>query len=195
MRHLFQKLDGPTTGDKSFYGPIGKAIQSCEKLAFVQFEPIVDGEGLPELSPEVLHDLSNDQQYLYTIILSIREGNVSDRIARQKPGPLSHSRWLTLANRVCRLYVSTPSPDRNLKAITHFIVTNYGPNWFAIKTHPTITDAPKHIHHATQLTKCLPDDVVNIVKPFIMRNAYFAHPENTILAMLGNSCPYNVIKQ
>ena len=26
LRHLFQKLDGPTTGDKSFYGHIGQAI-------------------------------------------------------------------------------------------------------------------------------------------------------------------------
>ena len=118
LRHIFQKLDGVTTGNCSFQGPIGKLIQSCEKMAIVKFKPIVDGEGLPQLPSEVLDDLSGDQKYLYNIILSIRQGTVSDDLARKKPGPINHSRWLTLANRVCRLYISTIDPNTNLQMIT-----------------------------------------------------------------------------
>ena len=37
---------------------------------------------------------------------------------------------------------------------------------------------------ATQLLKYLPPAVNNIVKPYSARNAYFAHPENVLLAMM-----------
>jgi hypothetical protein len=40
------------------------------------------------------------------------------------------------------------------------------------------------VHLATQLLKYLSPAVNNIVKPYIVRNAYFAHPENVLLAML-----------
>ena len=40
------------------------------------------------------------------------------------------------------------------------------------------------MHLATQLLKLLPSAVTNIVKPYIARNAYFAHPENVLLAMM-----------
>src|ERR1051325_8567188 len=130
LRHLFQELDGSTSGGNTFVGPIGKSIQSCETMPIVKFKPIVDGDGLPALSEEVLQDLSTDQQYLFSIIQAIRKGKVSSNLARKKPGPINHSRWLTLANRVCRLYVSVQEPDQHLSLITQFIVIYYGPCWF-----------------------------------------------------------------
>ena len=187
LRHLFQKLDGQTSGSTTFSGPIGKAIQSCEGLSIVNFKPIVDGSGLPDMPKKVVEDLSRDQQYLYKIVNAIRVGVVCDDLARQKPGPINHSRWLTLACRVCRLYVATEAPHEHLQILTHFIVTNYGPNWFSIKCKPTCIDGPKHVFVATQLTKHLPPSVATIVRPYIARNAYFAHPENILLAMLADS--------
>lgn len=72
--------------------------------------------------------------------------------------------------------------------ITLFIVSNYGPNWFGIKSKPACTDGPQHIYQAIQRIKCLPAEVTNIVKPFMSRNAYFAHPEHVLLAMLCDIC-------
>ena len=184
LRHLFQKLDGATSGANTFTGSIGQALQSCETKPIVKFKPIVEGDGLPELPQEVLSDLSRDQQYLFNIIRGIREGSVSSNLGKIKPGPLNHSRWLTLANRVCRLYISEQEPDENLRLITHFIVIHYGPCWFAIKCAPSWKHGPKHVHMATQLLKYLPPAVYNIVKPYVARNAYFAHPENVLLAMM-----------
>ena len=37
-----------------------------------------------------------------------------------------------------------------------------------------------------QLLRLLPAHVVDIVKPIVSRNAYFAHPENLLLAMLDD---------
>ena len=73
-----------------------------------------------------------------------------------------------------------------LNKIVHFIMTNYGPMWFAIKLRPLITDAPKHLFLQTKLLQLLPEDVLNIVKPYVTRNAYNAHPENLLIAMLDD---------
>ena len=186
LRHLFVHLDGVTSGANSFSGPIGKALGTCESKPIVSFIPIVSSKPMLILNDDILDDLSVDQKYLYNIMNAIRSGVVDDDLARRKPGPLNHSRWVTLANRVCRLYVSTSSPDDNLFTITHFIVTNYGPNWFAIKGSPRCTDGPKHVYTATQLLQELPDYVVAIVKPYVSRNAYFAHHENVLLCMLAD---------
>lgn len=173
LRHLFQTLEGPTTGPTSSSGGIWKAIQSCESLPIAPFQPIADGEGLPDFSTTIQQSLSRDQQYLYKIIQAVRQGHVSQDLARQRPGPVSHSRWITLACRVCQLYVALEKPSVALQRICHFVVTNYAPNWFAIKCRPSCCDGPKHLHAATQLVKLLPKEVADIVKPYIARNAYY----------------------
>ena len=114
----------------------------------------------------------------------MREGSVSSNLARKKSGPINHSRWLTLANTVCRLYVSEEEPHKRLCLLTQFIVVHYGPCWFVIKCAPSWKHGPKHVHLAIQLLKYLPPAVNNVVKPYIARNAYFAHPENVLLAMM-----------
>lgn len=126
-------LDGPASGANSFTGPIGRKIQHCDTKPIIQFEAIVCANNMPMLDDDVLGGLSVDQKYLYDIITAIRSGIVSKDLSSRKPGVLNHSRWLTLANRVCRLYILTKSPSPNLRVITHFIVSKYGPNWFAIK--------------------------------------------------------------
>ncbi|KAJ8869463.1 hypothetical protein PR048_028454, partial [Dryococelus australis] len=70
----------------------------------------------------------------------------------QEPGHLSHSRWLTAANRVLRLYISVSKPSENFKV--------------------------------TFILKYLSDDQLQIVEPIIECNAFFAYPENLLLAMI-----------
>lgn len=187
LRHLFQQLDGGTSGATTFTGPIGKAVQLCENKAVVQFVAITDGETLPNLQQHVIDDLSDDQQYLYRIICAIRSGSVDVNLANIKPGSISHSRWLTLANRVCRLYVSTANPDKSLQLITQFIVVCYGPMWFAIKCNPYCINGPEHVFSTIKCVKQVSEESATIVKRYISRNAYFAHSENLLLAMLADS--------
>ena len=75
LRHLFLTMDGSTTGANTFSGRIGKAIQFCEKMPVVKFQAIVNGEGLPQMSTELLNDLIRDLHYLYQIAKSIEQGN------------------------------------------------------------------------------------------------------------------------
>ncbi|GBM56068.1 hypothetical protein AVEN_123210-1 [Araneus ventricosus] len=83
--------------------------------------------------------------YLLEISQAVRLGNCSDELARRSPGTLSHSRWLTTANRVPRLYVSSPAPSLKLKQITEFVMEVYTPNWFNIMSKPSLKDGAKHV--------------------------------------------------
>ena len=40
LRHLVKRVDGCTSGPKSFVGPLGKQLANVEQLDIVDFEPI-----------------------------------------------------------------------------------------------------------------------------------------------------------
>jgi len=123
LRHLFQHLDGKTSGPNGFSGSLGKQLEICHKLPIVEFARIESN--LPYLKIEV--ELSTDQKYLYEMCLSISNGNCSIDLSRRNPGKQAHSRWLTTANRILRLYISMQSPTENFKILTEFILKVYGP--------------------------------------------------------------------
>ncbi|GBN13581.1 hypothetical protein AVEN_120594-1 [Araneus ventricosus] len=87
LRHLFEMLDGPTNGPKSYSGNIGKSLLTCETLPVTTFK-IIDGE-LPTTDRR---DLSKNQLYLLEISQVVRLGNCSYELARHNPGTLSHPR-------------------------------------------------------------------------------------------------------
>lgn len=179
FRHIFQHIDGQTAGPKSFSGPIGQQLTGCEKLPVVQYESV--DCFIPDVDRKTL---SKDQQYLLDISKAIKSGHCPEDLSIRDPGPLSHSRWLTAANRVLRLYTSLPDPSENLKQIVVFILKSYMPVWFTIKKSKYFTDGPKHVFLAIQTSRYLPDDLLKVVNAVIERNAFFAHPENLLLAMI-----------
>lgn len=125
-------LDGETTGPNTFKGPLGQLISGeLTHLDLEEFIPI-SSDQLPSLSQEEVKALSTDQKYLYKITKAINNGTVPKELAAMKPGNLSHSRWVTFANRICRLYVSTSHPSEELTTITEFVMKAYAPGWFSI---------------------------------------------------------------
>lgn len=184
LRHLITKLDGVTTGPHSFSGDIGQALRNCEKLPIVPFTPLESN--LPQAMADgtVSLDLSTDQKYLWEMVNSISEGVVSLALSRRNPGALSHARWLTAANRILRLYVSTETPSNALKDLVEYIVRVYAPVWFSIRMKPSMSDGAKHLFQLVQLSRYLRDELKNIIDPVIERNAFWAHPENLLISML-----------
>lgn len=168
FRHLLEHLDGVTTGPSSFAGVIGKQLSDCEKLPIVTFEKITSEEIYITKD-----DLSKDQKYLLDIVQAIQKGECPPDLALKDPGPMSHSRWLTCANRVLRLYVSTECPSEELLTLTKYIVKTYAPVWFSIKKYPSVKFGPKHIYKLVQTSRFLNEDMLKIVDPVIQRNAFF----------------------
>ncbi|GBP06283.1 Protein asteroid homolog 1 [Eumeta japonica] len=102
LRHLFDYLDGKTSGPSTYNGPIGKLLDKCETRAVVEFESI----------------------------------------------PV------------------------------------YTPVWFQIKTHSSCKDGSRHLWKLIESSRFLSSELKAVIDPVIQRNAYFAHPENLLLAML-----------
>ncbi|GBN70057.1 hypothetical protein AVEN_164401-1 [Araneus ventricosus] len=100
-----------TAGPKEFCRPLGKAIKTYEELPVAPFSSI-NVENMPHNIDRMV--LSNDQQYLYDIFLAISRCECYSDPALRKPGPVVHSRWLTIAGRILRLYVVTEKPSKNL---------------------------------------------------------------------------------
>lgn len=184
LRHLFQHLDGTTTGPRSFTGKIGKSLNNCEQLPVKQFSAIECQ--LPDIT-KTRTDLSTDQLYLLEICRAIQQGNCNENLAKRNPGKICHSRWLTTANRILRLYMSTETPSRNLLILTHFVLKVYAPMWFNIKTQPSCIIGAKHLHETIKLTRYLPNNLKKVIDPVIQRNGYFGHGENILIAMLADN--------
>ncbi|GBM41867.1 hypothetical protein AVEN_8536-1 [Araneus ventricosus] len=104
--HIFQHIDGQTARPKCFSGPIGLQLTCYEKLPVVDYEPI--DCSIPDIDRNLL---SKDQQYLLYISNAITLGHCPEDLANRDPVPLFHSKWLTAANRVLRLY-TTMEPSK-----------------------------------------------------------------------------------
>ena len=129
-------------------------------------------------------DISKDQTYLFDICKGIELGTVSDTLATKEPGPLIHSRWLTTANRILRLYVSAEQPSAELVLLTDYVLQVYAPVWFSMKLEPECFKGTKYLWLMAKLSRFLPNDVRDVVDRSIRRNCYLAHPENLLLTML-----------
>jgi hypothetical protein len=184
LRHLFQSLDGATTGPHGFAGTLGKALHKCDELPVVEYRPVETD--LPHVDPR---DLSTDQRYLYEITQAVSTGDCSRDLSLRNPGALNHSRWLTTANRLLRLYVGSENPSDTLVTIVTFIVRVYAVTWFNIKQKPSCKDGARHVFMMIKNSRYLTDELKAIVDPVIQRNSYFAHPENLLLSMMTDEQP------
>lgn len=140
LRHLLQHLDGPTSGPRAFSGPIGKALSNCEELPISEFEKIP--VNLPDVN---ISELSTDQKYLLEITNAVSSGHCPLALSKRAPGAMNHSRWLTTANRLLRLYVATADPSDSLKTLARYVVTVYAQMWFSIKSKPSCKDGSRHL--------------------------------------------------
>ena len=109
---------------------------------------------------------------------------MASELALKSPGKISHSRWLTTANRVLRLYASTSEPSESLILIVDFIVKVYIPSWFTIKKNSSAEFGAPNVFKTIEALRLMSPATKKIVCPVIQRNAFFAHPENLLLAML-----------
>ena len=152
LRHLVESLDGKTLSATAWSGELGKLLPTVLELEIDPgFKPVTVGPPSADMPPDIAQDLSNDQHYGYHMLRAVRAGVVPARLARLQIGPVCHSRWLTTANRLLRLWVSqhhlTGEALTHLTWIVEFIVGVYYPCWFVIRSHPCWSEAPRHLLH------------------------------------------------
>ena len=189
LRKLITELDGPTLSHNRWSGPIGQLLDTATELEVdPKFTKIDAGPPLIQLRQEVIKDLSTDQSYAYKITEAIRTGQLSKTLANLEIGPVNHSRWLTTACRLCRIWISkhglSKKDVQKLKLIVEFIVCVYIPNWFNIKMKHSWVEGARHVLYQLELLRSQNKKVIGIVMPTVKRGAWYAHPESVLQTML-----------
>lgn len=184
LRNLLRLHDGKSRGPVNYSGPIGKQLERCEKLPIVEFEPIAFDCDLT-LS-DVAEKLSSDQRYLFDICTAISNAECSSKLATRSPGKLSLARFTTLANRLCRLYVSTENPSQLLNEMVKYVLWVYAPTHFNIKYKSACFYGAIHLTNIVKASSFLRGSHLITVRDTIENNAFFAHPENVLLAVLND---------
>ena len=109
--------------------------------------------------------------------VGIKSDTISKELTLKSPGALRHARWLTRANRILRLYVSTTNPEKNLQDLIKIILEVYAPGWFKIKSHPKATDSDMNFYYLISLIRNQREEHRIIMENVLRNNAYFAHLE------------------
>lgn len=139
-------------------------------------------ENMPPVAEQ--HKYSTDSQYLYDMAHAISNGVVSVDLANIKPGKIVHSRWLTKAARLLRLYVTVKKPPKNLRILVEFVMKVYVPMYFNIKYYSSVVYGSVLFFKYITWAQFLDQNLRTIVNRVIENNSYFAHSENILLSML-----------
>lgn len=129
-------------------------------------------------------NLTGDQKYLLDIARCISNGQCDVDLANRKPGPIHEARWLNKASRILRVYIATENPSDNLRLLALYVMKVYIPIWFQIKSKPTWINGSKHLYNIIRLSRFMPENCFSIITNVIKNNAYYAHTENLIMAMI-----------
>ena len=185
LRRVFPVIDGNTTSPDSFSGPIGREIGSAVwewPIANFQPMPLSNFVTLPD---DVIEDLSTDQLYAYRFCWAVVLGEANQDLQLMEVGPIVHSRWLTLGCRILRKCVSTSSPSKKLQDLAEFCMKIYFSSWFDIKLNNKISDgSPNFFRMVQQISTFSNQQVREESQKVLLRNSFFGHPENILLAML-----------
>lgn len=194
LKRVMQQLVGKSSGTRSYHGKLGGLIEkdNLETLELVHFTPVKEAESYFPIFREDYRTktlkLRTDQDYLYQMCHAVIAGpeKCSEKLLRTPPGEIGHARWLTTANRILRLYISTEKPEEipYLRQIVHYIVCCYAPIFFAIRNEPNIASGAKHYFKMIELSRNLAPEVKVHVEKVVMENSAFAHWEHVLLSML-----------
>lgn len=190
-RALFCHLDGVTAGPKAWTGPVGKAICTEVHLLPVTSFARIPCEDFPSPSDHV--KFSSDCQLLFDCARAVVTGDAS-AVANKTHGKLHHARWHTAQSRLLRYYMSVPEPSAPLVKLATYVACIYVPCVVKIRTQWDLVHAPRHLTEQVRRQRhYLSGDDLQVAQKSVAHNAYMAHPENVLLAMLGDEDP--VVRQ
>ena len=160
---------------------------------FKKIEPIFP---LREMPPEVVNDLSTEQQYSYRMTKMVHTGEVDEDLLKLKVGGVDHSRWLNTGNRLERVWGSkhglTGDDLKKFRVIVEFVANFYFPMWFEIKADSSIVKGPYHkLREIKILQKMQGKDkrsrkVKEIAMKFVEKGAWHAHTEHLLISLLSS---------
>ena len=97
LRHLITALDGPTSSDKGFTGPVCSLLSKVNEMTFdPDFRALPGGEELIRIPEDVLRKMSTDQRTSYTLVEAVKKGILPSEMQEILCGPLCHARFIII---------------------------------------------------------------------------------------------------
>lgn len=189
LRRLIQKLDGKTSSKTGFTGPLGKLLAKVNNMEpNYDFKKIDIGPDPIDLPTNIQRDLSWNQKTLHLRWKAVKTGQLTRDVGLTKAGPIVHSRWLTTADSILKLYMSKHKLEgvllERLETIVTYIVTIYCPMWFEIKRKHSWLEGPRHILKEVSLFRRLSPEVQKILEETLRRSAWNSHSEAVLQTMV-----------
>lgn len=194
LRHLIELIDGPTSSDKGFSGPVCSLLSQVEQMEFnPRFNGMPDGEALITIPEEVLEKMSTDQKTCYKLVLAVKAGKLPPEMQEMLCGMICHSRWLTTGQRIIFLWTRkhglSGATFKVLEMLVKFCLEWYFKLYFDIKVKHFIADAPYHILTSLRILRTQPKKVRDAVTFYIRTGAWYAHSECLLLSLLASTDP------
>ena len=122
---------------------------------------------------------------LYDFCHGIANGQIPEEYLNKEAQPMHNARFNTTFCRLLNLYVRQETPSEELKTLVTYITQAYAPTIFSIVLKPHLKYGSIHYFNYLQLSKkCLSVPHFKYVYKYFIKNAYFAHSENILLAAL-----------
>ncbi|KAF0310017.1 Protein BANP [Amphibalanus amphitrite] len=185
LRAVLHYLDRLPAGAGSSGPLVETASGEVHRLGVTAFRAVPGP--LPELSDQQVAELSSDQQILYRLARGVNDGKLlDDSDAHGEIGPVEDDRCLTLAARLLRVYIGTRSPTAELTELVEFLMGYYIPMWFHITANSACTSGALNVMRSIELLRKLPSGLHDVIGRMVQSNAYWAHPEAVLLAMVAD---------
>ena len=148
----------------------------------IEYSPI-PGK-LVEIPQRVLVQLSTDQIYFYEISMAIQRGKhfLDSSTVHTRRRKATFSRWLTLAKRQMRYYISQETPSGTLNQLVNFILNCYAPFIFQVKLQHFVEEGSSNFFVMLKLVQSLPQPDQEILFPILETNSYRVHSESILIS-------------
>ncbi|KAG0720877.1 hypothetical protein GWK47_006576 [Chionoecetes opilio] len=205
LRHLITSIDGPTSSDTGFTGPVCSLLSSVNEMQYnAEFRGVPGGEDLTEIPEYILVNMSTDQQVSYQLVQAVKRGVLPSELQEIKCGKVSHSRWLTTAQSLVYMWtrkhgltgkelntleIIHPDPDLYLydkRLPFKYCLQVYFKLYYDIKVHHRLEDGPKHILTQLRVMRSQPKKVQTAVTFSVRTGASFAHSECVLLSLMAS---------
>ena len=92
LRHAITKIDGKTTSDTGFSGPIGQLLCKVEEMEYdPSFVPLPDYPDMIEIPENILKDMSHDSKQCYLLEKAVKSGSLPISLQYMKCGESDHA--------------------------------------------------------------------------------------------------------
>ncbi|KAG0720976.1 hypothetical protein GWK47_047364 [Chionoecetes opilio] len=139
LRHLITSIDGPTSSDTGFTGPVCSLLSSVNEIQYnAEFRGVPGGEDLTEIPEYILVNMSTDQQVSYQLVQAVKRGVLPSELQEIKCGKVYFKLYYDIKvhhrledgpkHILTQLRVMKSQPKKVQTAVTCYVRTGA---WFA----------------------------------------------------------------